>query len=170
MDSRRRVSTESLIFLYVLEHRDTLSCIGMKLPTAIVAVLLLVPLAYSAETPPELVAAKARYQSALAAGSKTARDQYLQDLQKLKSSPKTKKKAALAEAIDAEIKSLNSTNPHQKDGSTLPYGKAVPGRPGFVTSPYEPYKGFIDVHGIAPGTQVVCPYSQKPFLVPEIGK
>ena len=140
----------------------------MKSPLTIVAVLLLVASAFCAEAPPEVAAAKARYQTALAAGSKTARDQYLQELQKLKSNPKTKKNRALSDAIDAEIKWLNSDA--SKQAEKLPYGKGVPGRPGFVTSPYEPYKGYIDVHGIAPGTQIVCPYSLKPFLVPEAGK
>lgn len=48
----------------------------------------------------------------------------------------------------------------------LPYAKAVPGKPGFVTSPYDPYKGYIDVRGFPPGTEVKDPYSGKTFLVP----
>lgn len=48
----------------------------------------------------------------------------------------------------------------------LPYAKAVPGKSGFVTSPYEPYKGYIDVRGFPPGTEVKDPYSGKTFLVP----
>ena len=46
------------------------------------------------------------------------------------------------------------------------YAKAVPGKPGFVISPYEPGRGYIDVRGFAPGTQVKDPYSNKIFLVP----
>lgn len=48
----------------------------------------------------------------------------------------------------------------------LPYAKAVPGKAGFVTSPYDPYKGYIDVRGFPPGTEVKDPYSGKTFLVP----
>jgi hypothetical protein len=48
----------------------------------------------------------------------------------------------------------------------LPYAKAVAGKPGFVTSPYDPYKGYIDVRGFPPGTEVKDPYSGKTFLVP----
>jgi hypothetical protein len=48
----------------------------------------------------------------------------------------------------------------------LPYAKAVPGKPGFVSSPYDPYKGYIDVRGFPPGTEVKDPYSGKTFLVP----
>src|SRR5688572_27426174 len=38
-----------------------------------------------------------------------------------------------------------------KQVGELPYAKAVPGKPGFVTSPYDPYKGYIDVRGFPPG-------------------
>lgn len=57
------------------------------------------------------------------------------------------------------------TEPPKAPGD-LPYAKAVPGKPGFVTSPYDPYKGYIDVRGYPPGTEVKDPYSQKTFLVP----
>ena len=54
----------------------------------------------------------------------------------------------------------------QKPAGELPYAKPVPGKPGFVTSPYDPYKGYIDVRGFPPGTEVKDPYSGKTFLVP----
>jgi hypothetical protein len=53
-----------------------------------------------------------------------------------------------------------------KQVGELPYAKAVAGKPGFVTSPYDPYKGYIDVRGFPPGTEVKDPYSGKTFLVP----
>src|SRR4051812_20474179 len=40
----------------------------------------------------------------------------------------------------------------------IPYAKPVPGKPGFVFSPYDQYKGYIDVRGFPPGTEVKDPY------------
>jgi hypothetical protein len=49
--------------------------------------------------------------------------------------------------------------------SDPPYGVPVPGKPGFVTSPFSPDK-LTDVRGYAPGTEVKDPYTGKIFLVP----
>ena len=47
-----------------------------------------------------------------------------------------------------------------------PYGVPVKDKPGFVTSPYAPDSGYVDVHGYATGQEVRDPYTQKIFLVP----
>ena len=57
-------------------------------------------------------------------------------------------------------------NPPPQQGN-LPYATKVPGKPGFVYSPYDgANKGYIDVRGFPPGTEVKDPYSGKSFLVP----
>lgn len=48
----------------------------------------------------------------------------------------------------------------------VPYGIPVPGKEGFVTSPYAPDAGFVDVRKFAPGTEVKDPYTGKTFLTP----
>ena len=48
----------------------------------------------------------------------------------------------------------------------LVYGKPVAGKPGYVTSPFAPNAGLVDVRGWAPGTEVKDPYTGKVFLVP----
>ncbi len=48
----------------------------------------------------------------------------------------------------------------------LPYAIPVANRPGFVTSPYAPTQGMVDVRGIQGGTQVKDPFTGKVFLTP----
>ena len=45
-------------------------------------------------------------------------------------------------------------------------GIPVPGKPGFVRSPYAPSKGEIDVRRYSKGTQLKCPFSGKIFVAP----
>jgi hypothetical protein len=53
-----------------------------------------------------------------------------------------------------------------KKGDDLRYGTPVPGKNGFVTSPFSPDAGYIDVRGFSPGTPVKDPYTGKVFLTP----
>ena len=50
--------------------------------------------------------------------------------------------------------------------ASLPSGKLVPGKPGFVTSPYAPDAGYVDLRGFTSGQSVRDPYTGKMFLVP----
>jgi hypothetical protein len=49
--------------------------------------------------------------------------------------------------------------------SNIPYGTPVPGKPGFVISPYSS-EGYVDVQGIPPNTEVRDPFTNKIFRVP----
>ena len=56
----------------------------------------------------------------------------------------------------------SSTN----SATQFPVAKPVPGKPGYVFSPYDPNGGYVDVSGYPAGSKVKDPYSQKIFLVP----
>jgi hypothetical protein len=47
-----------------------------------------------------------------------------------------------------------------------PFGIPVPGKQGFVTSPFSPDGNHVDVRAFAPGTEVKDPYTGKIFRVP----
>lgn len=48
----------------------------------------------------------------------------------------------------------------------FPTAKPVPGKPGYVFSPFDASGGYVDVTGYTPGQKVKDPYSGKIFLVP----
>ena len=56
--------------------------------------------------------------------------------------------------------------PDPKGRRDAPFGIAVPNKPGFVTSPYAPTRGYVDVRGFPSGTEVKDPYTNKVFLAP----
>ena len=56
--------------------------------------------------------------------------------------------------------------PSQLNSATMPVASAVTDLPGYVRSPFTNPPRLVDVRGMAAGDKVVCPYTQKPFLVP----
>lgn len=50
--------------------------------------------------------------------------------------------------------------------SQIPTAKPVPGKPGYVFSPFDPSGGYVDVTGYTSGQKVKDPYSGKIFIVP----
>lgn len=50
--------------------------------------------------------------------------------------------------------------------SDLPYGTPIPGRPGFITSPFAFKHQVIDATGLPAGMEIKCPYTNKLFRIP----
>jgi uncharacterized Zn-finger protein len=48
----------------------------------------------------------------------------------------------------------------------MPFGTPIPGRPGFVNSPFAAKHQLVDVTGLPTGMEVKCPYTGKLFRVP----
>ena len=59
-----------------------------------------------------------------------------------------------------------SAPPNKNSKRDIPYAIPVPNKPGFVTSPFAPKSGYVDVRGFPSGTEVKDPYSGKTFLTP----
>ena len=56
--------------------------------------------------------------------------------------------------------------PPTRQRRDVPYGLAVPNKPGFVTSPYAPQLGYVDVRAFPHSTEVLDPFTGKVFLTP----
>ncbi len=65
-----------------------------------------------------------------------------------------------------EIRPATSAPPDPNRSRDLPYGVAVPNRPGLVTSPYAPNEGLVDVREFPSSTEVMDPFTGKVFLTP----
>ncbi len=63
--------------------------------------------------------------------------------------------------------STQTTPPPPKPSTNYPMGIVIPGKKGFVKSPYAEYAEPVDVRGYPPGTAVRCPYTNKIFIVPQ---
>lgn len=77
--------------------------------------------------------------------------------------------AAVAQATPSPAQPTTraaSSAPQSSGSRDLPYAVPVANRPGFVTSPYAPTRGYVDVRGFPSGTEVKDPYTGKLFRTP----
>ncbi|HEY4757124.1 MAG TPA: hypothetical protein VIH43_01090 [Chthoniobacterales bacterium] len=74
-----------------------------------------------------------------------------------------------SEARSSTVVTPSTATPRSSSSNTaaqFPVAKPVPGKPGYVFSPYDPNGGYVDITGYQSGSKVKDPYSQKIFLVP----
>jgi hypothetical protein len=76
------------------------------------------------------------------------------------SAPRTTRKET-AESSTKTSSSRTSVTPEN-----FPTAKAVPGKSGYVFSPFDAEGRYVDVSGYAPGTKVKDPWTDKIFIVP----
>ena len=69
-------------------------------------------------------------------------------------------------AVTDRSKPSPSPSRNASSQTQFPTAKPVPGKPGYVFSPFDPSGGYVDVTGYSPGQKVKDPYSGKIFLVP----
>ena len=69
-------------------------------------------------------------------------------------------------AVTEKPKPLASPSRTASTQAQIPTAKPVPGKPGYVFSPFDASGGYVDVTGYTSGQKVKDPYSGKIFLVP----
>ena len=62
--------------------------------------------------------------------------------------------------------STQNTPPHASAASTFATAFPVSGLKGYVRTPYTSPARLVDVRGQSAGSKVVCPYTQRPFVIP----
>ncbi|SRR6266581_7195552 len=76
-------------------------------------------------------------------------------------------------ALRASRKETAQTKPKPSPSShasspqaEFPTAKSVPGKPGYVVSPFDSSGRYVDVSGYVPGSKVKDPWTDKIFIVP----
>ena len=80
-------------------------------------------------------------------------------------SSRTSPQVAQTEKTEPEPKPAPSSQVSSST-SAFPTAKAVPGKPGYVFSPFDSSGRYVDVSGYTSGTKVKDPWTDKIFVVP----
>jgi len=78
------------------------------------------------------------------------------------SQPRQRDVTTTGGGVKSKTATTSRTTPPQ---AQFPVARAVPGKPGYVYSPYDSSK-YVDVTGYTSGSKVKDPYVQKIFIVP----
>jgi len=77
----------------------------------------------------------------------------------------TTRRQVEAEATKRQTKPLPERRSSQPSAQ-FPVAKRVPEKPGYVVSPFDSKKRYVDVSGYTPGSKVKDPWTDKIFIVP----
>ncbi len=80
-------------------------------------------------------------------------------------SPTVVSRASHKEAAQSKSKPSPSSRASSAQGE-FPTAKAVPGKPGYVVSPFDSSGRYVDVSGYTSGSKVKDPWTDKIFIVP----
>lgn len=81
--------------------------------------------------------------------------------------PATTTPAPASGAVAASAPTTPVPPPSELASQSLPTAQTVPGLEGYVRTPFTNPPRLVDVRGMTPGSKVVCPYTRRPFLVPQ---
>ncbi len=65
-----------------------------------------------------------------------------------------------------KIPRKKTEKPPENKNNELPLGETVDGMPGYVRTPFTNPRRLIVAHGYKPGSEMICPYTQKKFRIP----
>jgi hypothetical protein len=80
-------------------------------------------------------------------------------------SPTVVSRASRGEAAQARPKPSSSSRASSTQAE-FPTAKAVPGKPGYVVSPFDSSERYVDISGYTSGSKVKDPWTDKIFIVP----
>jgi hypothetical protein len=145
---------------------------------AIVAIVVFVTVAaFGSGLTDDLRKAGFRYQRDSQTNEPLARYQLVKELNRIRAKATANHEFGIVSLVDRQIKDLEGRKALAKEQlgearwsdllyRPLPYAEPVPGKPGFVFSPFANNKGYIDVRGFPSGTELKDPYTGRSFLAP----